>query len=118
MLRVEGISLAVGGRDLLVGADLHVHPGEKVGLVGRNGVGKTSLLRAVVGELSADEGTIRTRGDAVIGWLPQTAVSGSTKALWDEARSRMTTIDALRSRVEAAERAHEKDDPGAAERLD
>jgi ATP-binding cassette subfamily F protein 3 len=118
MLKLEGVTLAMGGRDLLVGADLHVHPGDKIGLVGRNGTGKTTLLRAIVGEVLPDRGRVTLRGDAVIGWLPQTAVSGSTKTVWDEAKSQMASLDALRGRLEAAERAVERGDDGAIERLD
>jgi len=117
MLRLEDVTLTVGTRDLLVGADLHLHPGEKVGLVGRNGSGKTSLLRAIVREIPIDEGKIAIRGDVVVGWLPQTAVSGSTRTVWDEARSKMATIDGLQKRVDSAQAAIERGEEDAIERF-
>src|SRR5690606_10283655 len=101
MLRLEDVTLSVGGRELLWGVDLHVHPGDKVGLVGRNGTGKTSLLKAIAGELPLDAGKVRVRGDARLGWLRQTGVSGSTLTVWEEARQGLTHLVALQEEVEA-----------------
>ena len=47
MLHINDLSLRVGGKLLLEGATLHVPAGQRVGLVGRNGAGKTSLLRLI-----------------------------------------------------------------------
>jgi ATP-binding cassette subfamily F protein 3 len=118
MLRLDDVTLSVGGRDLLIGAALHLHPGDKVGLVGRNGTGKTTLLRAIAGEATLDHGRVVVRGDVVLGYLPQTAVSGSTRSVWDEARSRMASLDALRERLQRAEAAVAAEEEGAIERYD
>ncbi len=104
MLRLEDVTLAVGTRDLLSGASLHVRPGDRVGLVGRNGTGKTSLLRLLVGELEAESGKVHRRGGARLGYLPQQAVSGSEATVWDEASSRMDRIRALSEAVDRAQR--------------
>jgi ATPase subunit of ABC transporter with duplicated ATPase domains len=69
VLLVEDLRIEVGGRPLLENASFTIRNGEKVGLVGRNGAGKTSLLRAVAGEDRAASGTIRRRG--ALGYLPQ-----------------------------------------------
>src|SRR5512146_1490785 len=58
MLRVGGVTLRRGARAVLENASMNVHPGQKVGLVGANGSGKSSLLALVRGELHADAGTI------------------------------------------------------------
>jgi ATP-binding cassette subfamily F protein 3 len=58
MLRISGLTLARGTRPLLDGADLAVHAGHKVGLIGANGSGKSSLFAAIRGELIPDAGTI------------------------------------------------------------
>ncbi|MCA9494199.1 MAG: ABC-F family ATP-binding cassette domain-containing protein, partial [Myxococcales bacterium] len=94
----------------------HLHPGDHVGLVGRNGSGKTTLLRAMVGELGADGGRIVVRSGARVGWLPQQAVSGSTRTVWEEARSGMTRLLALKAELDAAEA--RAGDPGGPERLE
>jgi iron complex transport system ATP-binding protein len=64
-LRFEGISVELGGRLILEEVDFEVAPGEVVGLVGRNGVGKTTLLRLAAGALAAKSGHVRL-GDASI----------------------------------------------------
>ncbi|WP_019010097.1 ABC-F family ATP-binding cassette domain-containing protein [Deinococcus aquatilis] len=58
LLTAESISLAFGERSVLSGISLNVQEGERVALLGRNGAGKTSLLRVLTGELIPDEGEI------------------------------------------------------------
>ena len=67
MLHLNDVSLRVGGHLLLEGATVHVPAGQRVGLVGRNGSGKTSLLRLIQGETQPDAGTLRLRKGARIG---------------------------------------------------
>ena len=55
-LRLAGVSVVLGGRPILTRVDLVVRPGEVVGLVGRNGVGKTTLLRLASGSLRPRRG--------------------------------------------------------------
>ncbi len=88
MLQLTGVTLSAGGRELLVDLHWHLRPGESVGLVGRNGVGKTTLLRSIAEEHEADCGLIRRGGK--VGYLPQHGVSCSKASLWDEVRSGMT----------------------------
>ena len=102
MLRLDAVTLAPGGHDLLVDASWHVHPGDKAGLVGRNGTGKTTILRALIGELSPDTGTVHRRSGARLGYLPQQAVSGSTDTVWNAVRADMHRLNALRGELEAA----------------
>ncbi|MGE5753478.1 MAG: ABC transporter ATP-binding protein [Deltaproteobacteria bacterium] len=70
MLRLENVACFYGKGQVLHGATLSVGEGELVGLVGRNGVGKTTTLRAVMGLLPAKEGSIRFRGDDLRGHPP------------------------------------------------
>ncbi|OSZ74722.1 branched-chain amino acid ABC transporter ATP-binding protein/permease [Hydrogenophaga sp. IBVHS1] len=58
LLQASGLAAGYGGGRILDGIDLRVHEGEAVALLGRNGVGKTTLLRALYGMLPADEGRI------------------------------------------------------------
>ena len=52
MLSCHDLTIAFGGRPLLDDATLHVQRGERIGLVGRNGEGKSTLLKIVAGELA------------------------------------------------------------------
>jgi ATP-binding cassette subfamily F protein uup len=71
LLTANDLALAYGHQRLLEAVTLTVAPGEKVGLVGRNGSGKTSLLRILAGHQSADAGDIARRRGLRIGYLPQ-----------------------------------------------
>jgi ATP-binding cassette subfamily F protein 3 len=113
VIRIEHATLAVAGDILLEDASWHVRPGEHVGLVGRNGTGKTTLLRAIVGELGLDRGTIARRPGMRLGWLPQKAVSGSTRPVWDEVASAMDWFHRLKAELATAEEAVAAGRPGA-----
>jgi ATPase subunit of ABC transporter with duplicated ATPase domains len=69
VLQVRDLAVEVGGRLTLVGASFSLHDGDKVGLVGRNGAGKTSMLKVVAGEADAAAGVILRPG--AVGYLPQ-----------------------------------------------
>ena len=103
MMTLTDVRVTVGDRDLLVGANLRVEPGETVGLVGANGCGKSTLLRCVSGLRSHDAGELRVAQRADVGYLEQTAVSGSKLTVAEEARSRMTHVKAAQDAVRAAE---------------
>ena len=71
-LHARDISLALGARHILEGVDLAVDPGQRVGLVGPNGVGKSTLLRILAGLLHADRGAVTLApATANVGYLPQ-----------------------------------------------
>lgn len=76
-IRVDGLSVDLGGRRVLTDVALRVAPGELVGLLGPNGAGKTTLLRAVLGLVPARAGTVRIDGRrpaearALVGYVPQ-----------------------------------------------
>jgi len=86
MLRISNIKKSYGGQDVLVDVSFEVAEREKVALVGPNGAGKSSLLKIVAGVLAADDGTIKTQGDASreLACLPQDAGVRSGRSLWDE----------------------------------
>jgi len=65
ILSMDGIDVSYGNTPILRDIDLAIEDGETVGIMGRNGVGKTTLMKTVIGLLSPDAGTIRYRGDDV-----------------------------------------------------
>jgi ATP-binding cassette subfamily F protein uup len=71
LLSANELRLSYGYQTLLDGVTLAVSAGEKVGLVGRNGCGKTSLLKILTGAQQADSGEISRRRDIRVGYLPQ-----------------------------------------------
>ena len=70
LLKVEGVRAGYGGGTVLDGLDLTVQPGEVVALLGRNGVGKTTSLRAITGVLPLSSGRITFSGKEIGGLRP------------------------------------------------
>lgn len=71
LLSIKDLTLRFGNQDVLSAATLAVGEREKVGLVGRNGSGKSSLLRIIAGEEQPDGGIVSRRNGLVVGYLPQ-----------------------------------------------
>jgi ATP-binding cassette subfamily F protein 3 len=81
MLTITDITCRVAGRPLLEGASLTLPTGHKAGLIGRNGTGKTTLLKLIAGEIQADTGEIRMPNGARMGRIAQEAPSGPQSLL-------------------------------------
>ncbi|MFP4404138.1 ABC-F family ATP-binding cassette domain-containing protein [Rhodosalinus sp.] len=81
MLRIENISYSVEGRPLFERASATIPAGHKVGIVGRNGTGKTTLFRLIRGELSLDGGEIALPSRARVGGVAQEAPASDTSLL-------------------------------------
>src|SRR6185295_9259255 len=71
MLTISGVAKGYGGRTLFEDATLQVNRGDRIGLVGPNGAGKSTLFSLILGEESADEGTIVFQRGVSLGFLPQ-----------------------------------------------
>jgi ATP-binding cassette subfamily F protein 3 len=81
MLRLSGVSLTLAGRPLLSEASATIPTGHKVGLVGRNGTGKTTLFRLIRGEIAPDAGEIEIPRRARIGGVDQEVPAGPVSLL-------------------------------------
>lgn len=71
VLRVSGLRAGYGSGDVLQGVDLEVKSGEVVGVLGRNGVGKTTLMRTIMGLTRSAAGTIMHWDREVTTWQPE-----------------------------------------------
>ncbi len=81
MLQLRNVELRRGTRLLLEGADLTVYPGQKVGLVGANGCGKSSLFALIKGELHPDAGEVLVPAGWEIAHVAQQTPSGDQPAI-------------------------------------
>ncbi|MEO1379633.1 MAG: ATP-binding cassette domain-containing protein, partial [Pseudomonadota bacterium] len=81
MLRIENISCSVAGRPLIEQASAMIPDGHKVGIVGRNGTGKTTLFRLIRGELTLDTGEIALPKQARIGGVEQEVPSNEVSLI-------------------------------------
>jgi len=78
MVSVSNISYFIGGRPLYENASLFIKPDDKIGLIGLNGRGKSTLLKILNGDLRVSEGTISKAKDCTIGFLNQDLLSYQT----------------------------------------
>src|SRR6266851_4872412 len=110
MLTISDITYRIGGRTLLDGASVQINAGWKVGLIGRNGTGKSTLLDLMRGVLQPDGGEIALQKSARIGFLDQEAPGGDETPLAavlaaDEERARL--LDAVDSAASGAAATHD-----------
>jgi ATPase subunit of ABC transporter with duplicated ATPase domains len=114
-LRARNISLALGARHILVGVDLSLDPGHRIGLVGPNGVGKSTLLRVLAGMRKPDAGTVSLSPPAAtVGYLDQEPERGDETVVGYIARR--TGVTAVHAELDGATAALAEGSPGADDR--
>ena len=87
LITLRNISVAFGGTPLLDGGDLQVQPGERVGLLGRNGEGKSTLMKIIQGDMMPDDGDVIRQKDLRTALLAQelpTGIEGNVRAVVSE----------------------------------
>lgn len=75
MISINNLSFLIGSRALYDEADWHIKPGDRVGLIGANGTGKSTMLKLIVGEYAPSSGSISMSKDLRIGYLNQDLLS-------------------------------------------
>jgi len=105
VLAIRNLTLRIGGRALLEGADMTLDTGRRLGLVGRNGAGKSTLLKAIIGEIQPDQGEIRLAARARLGHVAQEAPGGEGTLL-DAVLAADTERAALLAELEAEPEPH------------
>ncbi len=108
LLSAKDLKLAYGNQILLNGVSLTVAPGEKVGLVGRNGCGKTSLFKILAKESDADSGEISLRRGIRVGYLPQEFELDGTKTVLENIEAGAADLVEWMRRYEAGD-GHDND---------
>ncbi|WP_009963320.1 ABC-F family ATP-binding cassette domain-containing protein [Verrucomicrobium spinosum] len=103
LISATDLFLSYGQQHLLEGVTLAVAPGEKVGLVGRNGCGKTSLLKILAEAHQADSGIISRRRGLRVGYLPQEFVLDGTKTVRENIESGVADLMGWLQRYETGD---------------
>lgn len=94
-LAAQGISKYFGERALFRDLSFEIGDGDRIGLVGDNGCGKTTLLRILIGEEPADTGEVVRYRDTAIGYMEQHTCREDTRTLWDEVESVFSSVMAM-----------------------
>ena len=97
------------GQTLLDGLSFDIHEGECVGIMGRNGCGKTTLFRLLTGELSPDSGEIHIAAGKKLGLISQIPVYPAGFSVEDVLRTAFAALASLKRRMEELEKTLEKD---------
>ena len=99
LLSLEGCAKGFGDRQLFTDLSLTLAEGDRVGLLGRNGCGKSSLLRILAGLDPPDEGTRVARRDLKLGYLEQEPHMDPTKTLREVVREGFAERAQVQSRL-------------------
>ena len=94
LLDVRGLEAAYGASQVLFGIDLAIGAGEVVTLLGRNGMGKTTTIRAILGLVPPRAGTIGFAGEAIAGW-PSHRIARAGIAFCPEERGIFSSLDVM-----------------------
>ena len=81
MLQIRNVLLRRGDRVLFDSINITIHPGHRVGVVGRNGAGKTTLFELIQGQLHPEEGDVSIPQDWRLAWLRQSTQPSTRKAI-------------------------------------
>ena len=118
MISFTRISKQYGRQILFVDASFQLNPGEKVGLVGPNGSGKTTIFRMIVGEESPDEGDVSVPRKMTVGYFRQDVEEMAGRSVLDEAIAGSGRLGDLHHELEALQRAlADPDQAGDMERI-
>ena len=105
LLTTVNLAKSYGPDDIFSGITVSIPRRARIGLVGSNGVGKTTLLRVLIGEESPSEGRVQKAKQLKIGYLPQESVLDSPQTLWDECRTALSYLEKMRHQLEKMESA-------------
>ena len=78
LIGLQNVTFEFGARVIVSDATWHIHPGERIGLIGYNGTGKSTLLKVLVGEFQPSIGTVEKSRETTIGYLHQDLLSFDT----------------------------------------
>ncbi len=118
LLQVENVKKHYGPDAVLDGASFELRPGERVGLVGPNGTGKTTLLKILAGKEDADGGSVVKHPSLRLGYLEQQPQWESGRTLMDETKTALAGLVAMQAElVSVAEELSRCDDPVEHKRL-
>ncbi|MBI4528872.1 MAG: ATP-binding cassette domain-containing protein [Deltaproteobacteria bacterium] len=95
LVRLDNVSLAYGHLPLLVHVDFQIEPGERVCLVGRNGTGKSTLLRVITGAALPDDGEVWRQETLRIGHLEQEVIPDTEQSVFEAVAAGLGELGAL-----------------------
>ncbi len=100
IVSADNISIEFGGEPLFSGITFMINRKERVGLVGKNGAGKTTILRLIAGENEPDRGGVTTSEGVTVGYLPQEMNVHDHRDVWKETESAFDELLNIQARID------------------
>ena len=100
MISINNLTVAYGGFTLLNEINFHISESDKIGLVGKNGAGKSTILKLICGLQSPTNGKVAVPGDVKIGYLPQIMEHHKGRSVIDETMTAFADMFALEAELE------------------
>ena len=102
LIGLQNVTFEFGARAIVTDATWHIQPGERIGLIGYNGTGKSTLLKLLVGQYTPSKGTVEKGRDTTIGYLHQDLLSFDTsETITEVALGAFERVRALEKEIEA-----------------
>lgn len=100
MISIEGLSVAFGGNTLFDNITYVINKKDRIALVGKNGAGKSTMLKIIAGLQAPTSGNVNIPKDLTVGYLPQQMNLSDTRTVMEEAEQAFSHIFELQSRIE------------------
>ena len=102
LIGLQNVTFEFGARAIVTDANWHIQPGERIGLIGYNGTGKSTILKLLVGQYTPSKGTVEKGRDTTIGYLHQDLLSFDTsETITEVALGAFERVRALEKEIEA-----------------
>jgi ATP-binding cassette subfamily F protein 3 len=100
MITVDNLTVEYTGKTLFSGISFAINPTDKIALMGKNGAGKSTIMKIIAGEMKPTRGGVRAPKEAVIAYLPQHLLTEDTSTVFDEAAKAFKQVFEMRDEME------------------
>ena len=101
MISIDSVTIRFGAFVLFDQITFQVNPGDRIGLVGRNGAGKTTILNMIAGQQQPDEGKVVKTFGKTVGYLPQQMKHRKGKSLYNETLDAFSHVISIKKRIDS-----------------
>lgn len=107
MISVDNLAVEFGGQSLFSDVSFTINPNDKIALMGKNGAGKSTMMKIIAGEQKGSRGNVRFPKDAIIAYLPQHLLTEDNCTVFEEASKAFAHIFSMRDEMETLNKALE-----------
>jgi len=100
MITVDNLAVEFSGKTLFSGISFAINPTDKIALMGKNGAGKSTVMKIIAGEEKATHGSVRAPKEAVIAYLPQHLLTEDNATVFEEAAKAFKQVFDMRDEME------------------